>query len=139
MIFFCALVDVDGVAHRLEGVERNTDRERKLQQLNRCAEKTVYRCKDKIGVFEKTEQSEIDRHRHNERDFGLFRPVMLFGGAAAAVVEDGRKNHQSHVYRLSPRIKQQAEHKQHKIFPLMRREIVDNQHRREIAQQKGQT
>ena len=52
-------------------------------------------------------------------------------GAAAAVVEQGRKDHQHDVDRLAPRIEEQARQQQNEIFALPRYEEIDQQAQRQ--------
>ena len=134
-IFLCfdfTAVDVDCVAHCLERIERDPDRQRQVRLREVCSEQAVQRSDQKITVFEDAEQAEVAAERDQQRDARLVpRRCLLcaevFDGAAAAVVEQGRKDHQHDVDRFAPGVKQQARQQQDEIFALPRHEEVDQQ------------
>ena len=61
-----ALIEVDGIAHGLEGEEADADRETELQRRDRRTGKCIDRLHQKIGILKEAEAAEVDENRQQQ-------------------------------------------------------------------------
>ena len=73
-----AAVNVDGVAHGLEGEEADADGQGQARQRDGGAEQAVDASDDEIQIFENAQHAEVDGNRADERDFCALRSPMGF-------------------------------------------------------------
>ena len=128
-----APVDVDGIAHGLKGVEADADRQRQIRLGERRAEQGIDRADQEVTVFEYAQQAKVYTNRHQQRDLcSPLSPVPLCH-LSAGVVQCGGKQHQHHIDRLTPCVKQQAEQKQCTVAPF----LWDKEIRQQTQRQKA--
>ena len=130
----CVLpVHVDGIAHGLEGIERDADgqRDAQLGQIN-ARDQGQIGC-DEVPVLEKAQQSQVEDHRLGHEPPGLFVVAAeLLHQQTVGVVDDDGEEHDDNVHRFSPAVEEQAHHQQHEVPPPQRREKVHQQRQRQV-------
>jgi len=115
--FRVAFVYVDGVRHGLERVERYADGQREVERLQKGQEVDY----EKVGVFEEPEHAYIRHHRRRDkapRNFVVAFKLEMRDPVAVKIVEGDGKNHQKHVNRLAPAVKDKAYCEQNQIPPF---------------------
>ena len=131
-------VDVDGIGHGLEGVERDADGQAQAQNGHEGQPNGGQAPGDKVPVLEKEKQRQVEYHRGAHRQPGA--PVVASALAppqySVGVVDDGGEEHDDDIDRLSPSIKNEVEDQQHPVPPAQGRHIVDQQYNRQIEKQK---
>ena len=132
-------VDIDGVAHGLEGEEGNAQGQGQSQLGNGHPGKQGQIRRQEVPVLEKAQEQKVEHHRlpHEPTGQPVLLPEPLHQEAVGVVDEDGEE-HNPHVHRLSPAVEKKAGQKQHKITPPKRRKKVQRQRQRQISEQKRQ-
>ena len=131
-------IDINGIAHGLKGVEADADRQRQIRLGERRAEQGIDRADQEVTVFEYAQQAKVYTNRHQQGHFRApLSPVPLYH-LPAGVVQCGGKQHQHHIDRLTPCVKQQAEQKQCTVAPFLWDKEIRQQTRRQKALQKCQ-
>ena len=127
-----APVDVDRVAHALERVERDADRQYHFEQRERAGSENAQQAVQVLGgervVLEKRQQPEVaadgcDQRRLSPRR----RRARLADDASANEIEHRRKQHQQDKPRLPPAVEDVACQRE-KPVPVARQQVVDHQH-----------
>ena len=133
-------INVDGVAHCLEGVKRDAYRQSDIEKIKVCAEYCVYVRYDKVGVFKHAQQADIYDDRQNEHKLqALFVFAVLIHEAAENVVDQNGEYHQENVLRLAPSVEHKADYQQKQVSPLFRADIVPQQNKGQINAQEYRT
>ena len=128
-------VDVDGIAHRLESVERDAYRQRQPQRRDVDEGQGAERGDDEVIVLEKAQQAEVDDDIDNEHDLCALHVAGRFVFAdeqAIHIVHGDGEHHQQDIDGLSPAVKDQVCHEEHRVPPLDRGDIVHCQHDRQV-------
>ena len=127
--------NIDRIGKRLKGIEGNADGQRNLRDGQRNPEECVQVFHKKACIFENCQTAEIQYQRQNQED--LFPPA--FDEQPKAPVDRNGGDHQKQIDRLTPRIENQAEYNQHRIFGAdILAEKVKNQTDRQKQIQKNQ-
>jgi len=87
-------VDVDGVAHGLEGVERNAYRQQQLVQGQAERKKLVEAMGKKVVVLEDGEQAKVARQAENEEQPPQALVLAPRDEKRGVVVDDGGEEEQ---------------------------------------------
>ena len=108
-------INVYGVRHCLEGVERNTNRQRQIKQGYTGVSNRVYTAYKKVGVLVKTKNGKVANNRkYKDCLCGLFITFVskITDCSAIKVIKNGRENHYKRVKRHIPSIEEkQAKYK----------------------------
>ena len=88
----------------------------------RKSEKAVQRIHEKAVILEKPEQQQI--HRDGDDHNAALPPGDTVHKHPEAPVHQNRQDHQDHINRLSPRVKQQGEQEKNDIFQSFSRKQV---------------
>ena len=138
-------VDVDGVAHGLEGKEGNADWQWDIPQRDGDSQqgqaggqaepgqqKQVVR--QEVPILEKAQKQQVEYHRLRHEPPGLFVvvPVLLHQQAVGIVNEDGEE-HDDDIDRLAPTVEKQAHQQQRQIPPAQGRQKISRQRQRQIG------
>ena len=102
------------------------------------SQQSVHRAQQKIGVFKKTEQSQVDRERTQQQPLGEPGPVPEFlDQQAPNKVADRGNQQQDHIPRLSKGVKNQTRNQQHGVAQPLGGEKIAKQGQREERIEKG--
>ena len=105
----------------------------------RQPQRRVERTHHKPRIFEEPEQPQIDGYRGDQRRAPQPGPfIPLFQQQAMRPVRQRGKQHQHHVYRLTPGIEHQRNGEQHRVARLPRRDEVGDQRQRQKQRKKAQ-
>ena len=128
-------VDIDGVAHGLEGEEGNANGQGHPQHRQADARDGGQVHRQEVPVLEKAQKQQVEHHRLPHKPPGLFviGPVLLHQQAMGVVDENGEE-HDEDVDRLSPAVKHQAHRQQHQIPPLQRHQKIHQQRQRQVGE-----
>ena len=123
-----APVDVDDVAHGLEGVEGDADGQGQLYRRHRQAHEPQILA-HKAQIFKDEQTGQVERHRPDERRpaAGLVRAHLP---AQQPVDQDGQ-HQQQHIHRLPPGVEEQGDQQQQRISVPQAAEKGD------VVQQQG--
>ena len=134
-----AAVYVDGIAHRLEGVKADAQRQRQRKRGNGRAQQRVDVGDEEVGIFEEHQHANAAHNAVNKeekpRALGMRK---LFHAEAGGVVDENGKRHDGEQAHLAPGIEHKAAHKQHGVFPLGGRKVIQRQRNGQKAEQKQQ-
>ena len=131
-----AAVNVDGIAHGLEGIKADAYRQGQIRLRYSRAEQRIDSAYQKVAILEHTKQTEIDAYRYEQRGLCAALAAVALGKLPACVVKHGGEYHKQHIHRLSPRIEQQAECEQYSVPPCLWRNEIRKQAQRKEALQK---
>ena len=135
-----ALIEVDGVAHGLEGEEADADRETEPERRDCGAGERIDRIHQEIGVLEEAETTEVDEHRQQEAEPTDGRTLIrAVHHTAERVVGQGLENHEQDVDRLAPGVEEQGKCEQDIVLPAERYQIVEDQAERQEVKKKRDT
>ena len=136
-----AAVDVDHVAHRLEGVETDPERQYDAEKsgelrggYSQRRDEGVIIFDPEVEVFEETEDREVAYDRDGDEE--LFALRETFHQPSVGVVDGGVEEHQYAEIRIRPAVEEVAKQRQHRMFTFSRCEVVPRQHRRQKEKQK---
>ena len=117
-------VDVDEVAHVLEGIEADADGQTQARQGDGRAQQAVDRADEKIGVLEKQQEGQIPAQAADEN-----APVMGPFAETQTVepAHQSRQQQKQHIPRLTGGVEHQAGQQQHMVFQPPRRQVVQAQ------------
>ena len=123
-------VDIDGVAHGLEGVKGDADGQMDVQDRHEVQPHRLKGGGQKVPVFKKAQQRQVEKHRRRHRPAGA--SVVAPGLTSLhqhpmGVVDQGGSYHDDHIDPLAPGIKEQAYRQKGQIPPLQRDRIVEQQ------------
>ena len=107
-------IDVDHIGHDLEGIERDPDGEgdQRGRQVGEQGD-TLQNAGHKTGVFEKSQQSQVNNDTGDQQNFsGPFLILVFVDQKPVYVVDHRRKDHHQDKNRLAPSIKYQIGGKQ---------------------------
>ena len=127
---YIAPIDVDGVGHGLEGVERDADGQADAQGMEeiQSGEQGGQIRHDKIVILEKEQHAQVGHQRAEQSPFGHLGPVpVVFNDPAVGVIHQNGKDHNADVHRLAPAIEHQVEQQQRKVAPSAGGDIIDAQ------------
>ena len=146
-------VDVDGVAHGLEGVEGDADGQGETDGLPPGHGQIVDHRQearadggkapgDEVPVLEEAQQGQVEDHRRGHRHPGT--PVIAFcftpgDNPPVGVVDGDGQEHDHHVHRLPPAVEDQVGDEEHQIAPPQGGDVVQGQYDGEIEEQKIRT
>ena len=133
-----AAVDVDGVAHGLEGVEGDADGQGYAQGLDVQEGQQAQRLCDEVVILEKAEQGKIYHNVQNEDSLGLFllrQPPAAYQHTINIVYGDG-KQHEDDENRLAPAVKHQVCNKKYWVAPPDRGDVIQRQHHGQVYEHK---
>ena len=113
-----AAIDVDEIAHGVEGVERNAERERQLRQRQEGA-------KEEVRIFEGDQQRKMENKAEDQNE--LFSPGRRIGlhGAAKPIRHENGEGQQRYAAQIAPGIEEQTSGQQNGVFPARGNEPVD--------------
>ncbi len=155
-----AAKNVDRIAHRLERVEADAQRQRHLEHAFQPhagqAERLHQGCvveREKVEVLEEPQQREVGDHRDRQRPAltpgpRLARRQQRDGGAprrglqladerqAAEVVDERRDEHQDHEQRIRPAVENVADRRERQVLQPARAEVVQHQRCGQKVEQK---
>ena len=134
-----AAIDVDEVAHDLEGVKADADGQRDLQKRHRNPGQGVQIRDHKIGVFKIREHRKAQYHARRKADLSAAPLTALFDQQAKNVALHDGKKHQQQVFRLAPAVEKQARQQQEAVFQFFRSCKIDKQHAGQKIIQKRDT
>ena len=120
-------IDIDGVGHRLEGIEADTDRQvGQLRDRDVREREHIDGLEDHAGILEEAEHTQVDDHRRHQKRLRFLRRFLavFIDKEAAGVVDDGRDHHQDDIHRLAPSVKDEIHNKKKEVAPLARTDIV---------------
>ena len=123
-------VDVDGVGKGLEGVKADAKRQGAdaLDGRKACPQQGVGAGEDEVCVFEVEQHPQAaDKARQQEGFAGGLALVKAFQPQAAKVVQGDEGQHDGEEPHLAPAVKHQTAHKQHGVFELCGRQIIQRQ------------
>ena len=120
-----------------DGYKQNSGNDNYMQFCEQYFSKlklnTQGRTDEKVAVLEHAQQAKVYANRHQQRDLcSPLSPVPLYH-LSAGVVQCGGKQHQHHIDRLTPCVKQQAEQKQCTVAPF----LWDKEIRQQTQRQKA--
>ena len=137
-----SFVYINNIGERLEGIERNTYRQRQLPVGNIHRENGVDIVQQEAVIFKKSQDGQIHHYGKPETEpeklFIIFLPVFMDLNSADIVKEDAEK-HQKYVYRFAPGIEDQADDEENCIFQLPWHEKVKDQSHRQEDEKKENT
>ena len=127
-------VDVDGIAHGLEGKEGNTDGQGNPQLRYLDAGKQGKIGGQEVPVFEKPQEQQVEHHRlpHEPPGFFVVLPVLFHQQAVDIVNEDGGE-HDDDIHRFAPAVEKQADQQKHQVPPPQRRQKIHRKRQRQIC------
>ena len=146
-----AAIDIDRVAHGLEGVEADAERQRDAQggvpvprgQSERSHQGVVV-VDAEVEVLEEPQQRQVADHRHRQGELLAARsrsPCRQQGNLVAAegagdpqahhVIHQGGAEHQENKPGIRPAVEEVAEERQSEVPHLPRRDVVDQQNDRQ--------
>ena len=138
-----AAVDVDGVGHRLEGVERDRHRQHDLHHLQRPVQPEQptgihRRLGEEVGVLEEAQQTQVQRdaqlHPALAHLLGL-APAHRLGQLQRDVIVDRRGEQQRQQKAPVPAgVEHAAGDDQEDVLSAVRKQVVDHQHQRQEQQ-----
>ena len=132
-------VDVDGVAHGLEGVEADADRQRQAQQGQGEPRKGVDVGSEEVPVFEEKEDGQVADHRRGHRAPGQAVPAPpALHQAAVGVVHGDGEEHDNDIDRLSPAVEKEAQQHQAQVPQFQGDGFIDGQRHRQVEKEKRQ-
>ena len=135
-----ALIEVDGVAHGLEGEETDVDRKTEVERRDGSTGEGIDRLYQEIGVLEETETAEVDEHRQQKTEPADGRTLIrAVHHTAERVVGQGLENHEQDVDRLAPGVEEQGKCEQDIVLPAERYQIVEDQAERQEVKKKRDT
>ena len=124
----------------MEGVEGDPDGQAQPQRLYGYAGQQAEICDNKVIVFEKQKQCQIEYHRGCDDGTGLsVVGAIFFHQHTMGIVDQNGQDHDQNIDRLSPAIKCQAEQQQHQIPQPQRRKAINEQTDGKIKEQKQDT
>ena len=123
-------VDVDGVAHGLEGVEGDADGQMDPQYRHEGEPHRLEGTGDEVPVLEEAQQGQVEHNGGGHRHFRAF--VVPSGLAplhqqAVGKVNGGGQEHDDNVNPLSPVVEAQGGDQQHHVAPPAGDDIVQEQ------------
>ena len=131
-------VHVENIGQRLEGIKRDSDRQRQRRVMDVQSRQGVECIHQESEVFKESQHQQV--HEQGE-EHGPFAGTSLFLGSAnlqgAVVVQERTVDHQYDVHRFAPAVEQQAGHQQHGISSvdiLFRYQVINCQGRRKEIQ-----
>ena len=123
-------VNVGGVADKLKGVETYSHRQSKAQQRKGKPGCGIEVADEEIRVFEVNQQGKAYSYGNSEEELGFFRALAeFFNKQTENISADYGSEHQKDVFRFAPSVKNKAGKQQNRIFQLVRRDEVQNEHR----------
>ena len=132
-------VYINGIAHGLEGVKRDADGQRSIQNRQKSKACRLQSSSGKVPVFEEEQNAQIENHRGSHGEFCacvvsfFFAPV--YDQTVGVVNSDGYQ-HDEGVDLLAPVIEKQGREQQNEIAKAHRHHIIDQQYQRQIVKQK---
>ena len=128
---------VEHVAHGLKREERDADGQRDAGEREGKPERPVYAFNKKIRILEKDERAKAP-------DYGCAAPETSLRGEAfhekgCGIVYERGENHQQHVNRFAPCIKQQRGNKKERVAPTdaaPKQQIYEKRRRQEQKKER---
>ena len=103
----------------MEGEKRNADRQRDVRRMNRSDARQmqcgIEQADNEIGIFEKSEQADVNEHRDGDGEFAAGGAFAAVHPQAEAVVHQRGGQQQKNEINLAPRIKRQAHQQEPEI------------------------
>ena len=136
-----AAVDVNHVAHALERVEADAERQHHAEEAEilrlgnpQCRHRRVVVVKSEVEILEEPEDSQVtdDRQRHEQL---LPRRICLHQ-ASVRVVHARVEQHKQAEPRIRPPVENVAENRQREVAELLRRGVVPQQRQRQKEKDK---
>ena len=138
-------VDVDGIAHGLEGVEGDTDGKGEGDGVPAGQRQAVNDGQeaqapgDKVPVLEEKQQRQIENHRGGNRHPGAFVAALLFAFVhqqAMGVVNGDGGEHDDDIHRLPPAIENKVQHQKGQVPPPQGGQVIGQQDRGQVGKEK---
>ena len=132
-------VYVDGVAHGLEGVEADTQRQNssRFHHTDGKPGDRIDGADDEVGVLEEHQHGQAAHNGNDQEDSAhLVRMIEPFDGKAGEIVDEDQHDHHREEAYLTPGIEHQAADEQNQVFQLVRCNVIQRQRDRQKAEQK---
>ena len=101
-------VDVDGIAHRLEGIKADAQRQCDRKVRHRYPGDRFDVFEEKPGIFKGKQDPEVQDHRQDQKQFAQFRIVPeSLDTLTAGIVDQHGGEHDGKVFYLSPGVENQ--------------------------------
>ena len=129
-----APVDVDGVAHGLEGVEGDADGQMDAQHRHEGQAHGLQRTGQEVPVLEEQQQGQVE---HDGGGHGHPRaPVVVpclapFHQKAVDIVDGGGEEHDGHIQLFTPVVEKQGGEQQYAVAQLPGHQVVDQKGQRQ--------
>ncbi len=128
-------IDVDHIAERLKGIERNADRHDHLEENIVCVQYLVGYPDEKIEILIKTQNTEIDRNAGKQKNPAA-PPMHQY---AEHIIDEDRRQHDDNQSGLTIKIEAQTEQQQNHVsqhqMPL-RHNIIHRKGKGQKVEQK---
>ena len=134
-----APVDIDGVAHGLEGIEGNSDGQRDPQNRHEAKAHRLHRLSQKIPVLEEEQDGQIEKDRgcHRQTGIAILPPVReLLNQQSVGVVDARGEQHDDRIALLTPVVEKQRSEHQNAVAQPQGHQIIDQQDDRQKIKQK---
>ena len=128
-------VDVDRVAHALEGVEGDSHRQQKLMDGQMEAQIFGQAVAEEVVVLEDRQDAEIGAQAEDQEEFSPSLGLGFFDPPCGEVVDQGGSGDQQGVTRVPAAVKKIAGDQQDPPSGRDRRQAVQNHHRAEENQE----
>ena len=143
--FGVASIDVDHIAHRLERIERNADRQNYVEMPMRALDPHLRQHRfeavdEEIRVLEIAEHSQIERHAQGDERFALSLIFNAIDRHAAEVIHHGREDQKPEEPPIPTRVEIVARGEQNQVLnaqPTAGRPIYREEDREEISELKS--
>ena len=120
-------VDVDGIAHGLEGVEGDADGQADIQHRHEAQTDGGERFGQEVPILEEEQQGQIEEYRggHRRPCAPVVSSLLTAGDEYAVGVIDGDGGeHDEDILGLSPAVKNEVEEEQYGISPFQWCDII---------------
>ena len=134
-------VHVDHIAHALENIEGDADRQNDLRHCEGLPRQAVQALHEKAGILEGAQDRQIRGDGQRQRQLPPTRPGLARETGdqqPRQVVGRDDRQHQKHVNRLAPGVEQEAEQQQLHIAPAFGAQLCHKEDRRQKEKQKNQ-
>ena len=132
-------VDVDGVAHGLEGVEGDADGQLQTQHRHEVQTDGGQIGGNEVPVLEEEQQGQIEDDRTGNGGFCPLEVALVLAPGdqhAVGVVNGDGGEHDDNVHRLAPAVEGQTDDEQHQVAEFQRYNVVQQQHNGQVEEQE---
>ena len=138
--FDFARVDIDLIADDFKDVIADAQRQHRadIQGCNAKMSDLIQRVDQKVGILEIHQYSQVDQHRHGWQQTAQLSPGLGCQQRPQVVEHDKRCN-QRQKFNAGPAVENQAFCQQHCIFGAAGHQIIQQQGKRQKAEQEHHT